>query len=116
MGTSPAGVTAELRATLWRRVAVETSAQVRALSKLVCERGIERLDPSEQGRARRLAHTIAGTLGVYGFESQARAASMIEGMLREFPAVVVDQAAVHALLTDIGTAFEGVHGSGAGAS
>ncbi len=75
----------ELRATLWRRVGDATHAHVADLATALI--GLQQAPGDEDLLARgvQLAHSIAGSAGVYGFDDEARAANELEGLLREWP-------------------------------
>jgi HPt (histidine-containing phosphotransfer) domain-containing protein len=92
MPKSPDVVTAELRATLWQRVGMATRAQVDELTIVVDALAADDADEVVLDRGQRLAHSIAGTSGVYGFEHEARAAALLEALLRRWrgPSNVTD--------------------------
>ena len=75
-------VTEELRATLWRRVGDATRINVEELDGVLERLAAAPLDAHLLDRGIKLAHSIAGSAGVYGFRDEARAASSIEGLLR----------------------------------
>ena len=85
MDKSPAVVTQELRAELWGQVGVATRMQVDELARVLLDMDAPDAaagDPTARAQGARLAHTIAGTLGVYGFRVEARAASRLDALLR----------------------------------
>jgi chemotaxis protein histidine kinase CheA len=84
MSKSPAVVTAELRATLWRGVCGATRVQIEDLASALDALCSDAADDAARARSMVLAHTIAGTAGVYGFVREARAASRLEVMLRRW--------------------------------
>ncbi len=75
----------ELRATVWRRVADATIAKVADLGSVFVALAATPDDDTLLARGVELTHAISGSAGVYGFCDEARAASALEGLLRNWP-------------------------------
>ncbi len=83
MRASPKVVNDELRATLWQTAGVAVRARVGDLEDLVRRMFVSPLDAAQlASHAIPIAHSIAGSAGVFGVPRAARSANEIERALR----------------------------------
>lgn len=74
----------DLRATLWRRVGDATHANVADLATVLVGLQKSPADVASVERGVQLAHSVAGSAGVYGFQDEAHAANDLEELLRDW--------------------------------
>jgi diguanylate cyclase (GGDEF)-like protein len=84
--------TLTLIAGVWHRFQTKVSAQVEVLEQTVAASLTQSLSPELQRRARQNAHTLAGSLSMFGFPLGGSFAQQIEQLLRSPHPLDLDQA------------------------